>query len=301
MPIRVGGVVADALQQVVDGLRPVEQLHMQRLARALPIRVAGCDQDLPAAGPREVAAQVLCPVGIVEDQQPAVVAVQPASDRVDGGALFRLLPFRQAQGAGQRGVVGGEHGRFLAAQPPDQVEVLRMAVGVLHRRLGLANAAAAGDGLHQARGAAGQQGGAQPGEQVLATDEGGIAWEGDVPDARQPARIAWRLALRRRLWRRLGQVEPRGGDAGQQPLAGRVCVAAGEVDGLQLRRQWLCGAVIDPDRQEPGLMPVVARQRFQLGCREPGAAGALGEHRKGQVGILHCSAQPVEHVGSGLA
>ena len=53
----------------------------------------------------------------------------------------------EAERAGEGGVVGGERGRGLGAQPPDQLVVGEVAVGVGARGLGLADAAEAGDRL----------------------------------------------------------------------------------------------------------------------------------------------------------
>ena len=85
-------------------------------------------------------AQVFGFLSVVEYEQPSGVAPQPIADGPDGDCLVLSVFFGQVQLVGEKGVVGGEGGGLLGADPPDKVVVGGVAVGVFGGKLGLADA-----------------------------------------------------------------------------------------------------------------------------------------------------------------
>jgi len=78
-------------------------------------------------------------LGVVEDQQPAVAPAQLVKQRLEGLSLLGRVG--QAKPPGEGDQLPGNGERLLGRDPPDQVVVGLVAVGVLDGELGLADPA----------------------------------------------------------------------------------------------------------------------------------------------------------------
>jgi hypothetical protein len=189
-----------------DGLfaRPGRQREQSRDAR--PDRIAGSDDDVPAAALRKVGLQQFPIAHVVEDEQPPVAPLELAPDRVDDerplvlrclGRLAVAGVLRKVELRREVGVVPEQRGRLLGPDPPDDVIVGAMALGVLERELRLAHAAEPADRLRHDGAAVPAQGGLEPREQVVPAPEVEVAVERDVPRWRERAREARRVNFRK--------------------------------------------------------------------------------------------------------
>ena len=100
---------------------------------------------MPRKPAREVGRDVLAPLGVVEDQQPARVGPQPAKDGGGPDVLIGLVGLKEIQLAGEVGEGRGEHRRVLGGEPEDGVVVFGVAVGELDGQQRLADTAQAVD------------------------------------------------------------------------------------------------------------------------------------------------------------
>ena len=187
----VGGAVVRfpaALAQEPDRLLPRPPIERQRLGDAAPRRIARGDEDVPGRRPRERFANHLGVLGIVVDEKPAAVPLQPPPHRRDDDGLLARILLGQVEGAGERDAIAGEQGRIFRPQPPAHVVVVLEAVGVFARQLRLADAAEPVDSrrLRQRGGRAGGQVAVQPLDQLLPPGEVRVAMR-QVPDRRQGA------------------------------------------------------------------------------------------------------------------
>jgi hypothetical protein len=133
---------------------------------------------------RDVGLDNFSTLGVVEDQQPAQVGLQPAEDGGGPGALVGIGGLGQAQLAGEVGEGRRQGGRVLGGEPEDGVVVVGMAVGELdgHQRLADPTQTVDGGRLRQRRAAGGGQCLLQRGEFAGPADEVGIAATRDHPD-----------------------------------------------------------------------------------------------------------------------
>ncbi len=113
---------------------------------------------------------------------------QPAPHGLDDEALVWLVFFAQVEGGGQGGIVGGQCGRFFGADPPDEVVVGGVAVGVFDGQLGLAHAAQAVDGLGEDGRLAGGEDRADLGQEAFPPSPVGVAVGEEVRDQGQARR-----------------------------------------------------------------------------------------------------------------
>jgi hypothetical protein len=157
-------------------------------------------------------------VGVVEDQQVARLAAQPADDGRGHLVAVAFVFLRQAQHLSQLAVAGGEVGLGVGADPEDGAVLIAMTVSVLNSGLRLPDAPQPGDRLRQRRGRASSQRGFELFEDLLAAREVDIPREGHVPP-RPPRR---RPVGRRGGYRGPGD-DPRrcfGGRSGVVPRGG---------------------------------------------------------------------------------
>jgi hypothetical protein len=98
--------------------------------------MAGGDEYSPGGwGPPRT--QISRRFGVVEDQQPAVALTQFVPQELDSFGLLGGLG--DVQPASQGDELSGDCGRFLGGDPPDQVIVAGVFVGVFEGELGLAD------------------------------------------------------------------------------------------------------------------------------------------------------------------
>ena len=294
----VGGpivAVRSPLLQEGDRLRPLPSVQRHRSGDAAPGRVARGDEDVAAGHPWQGLAHDLRILGIVVDEQPSAVRLQPPQHCGDDEGLLGRIRLVQPQGAGERHAIGGEQGRLFRPQPPAHVVVVLEAVGVFRGQGRLADAAEPVDrgGLRQRRRRSRDEAAAKPLDQLLPAGEVGVAAR-HVPDRRQGAGKA----------RFLGDLAPglRRGEAGErrlagglgpvslysseQPIAGGVPVVQAEevdVDDLRQEPPWL--AVAHPHRQQqPERAGGIFRERrrpFRGG--EPGGEEVRGKDGDGPL------------------
>ena len=81
--------------------------------------------------------------GVVEQQQPVMVLLQPGPHRRHRRLLWRIVGQLEVGGqggsAGEGAVIAQQGRRRLGPHPPDQVVVGPLPVGILHSKLGLTN------------------------------------------------------------------------------------------------------------------------------------------------------------------
>jgi hypothetical protein len=126
--------------------------------------------------------------GVVEQQQPAVVAFKPGPHRRHRCLLWRVLGQLEvgSQGglAGQGGVIAQQGRRLLGPHPPDQVVVGLLPIGVFGGKLSLAYPAKTGQRYSPNRKVGCGQPGVYLGQQQLPAGEEGVGVMGDVPGGR---------------------------------------------------------------------------------------------------------------------
>ena len=160
-------------------------------------------------------------IGVVQDQQPSAVLLQPAFHRVDDAPLVLVLFVRQLKGLRQPGELGDQQLRGIGLHPQHRFVLAGIAIGILDGDLRLANAAQSTDGpaLAQRHRFVGGQAAMQAHEQLLPAREVGVAQERHVPAARSPAlrRFAKECGqLLQRIQLRLGPVMLPAIDAGNR-------------------------------------------------------------------------------------
>ncbi len=94
---------------------------------------------MPARQARPVLRERRGALGVVEDEQPAPVAVEPVAHGAHAVASLGSPGRIEAEGRCEAGVVGGERLRILRAQPADDVIVRSVPVGELEGGLRLAD------------------------------------------------------------------------------------------------------------------------------------------------------------------
>jgi hypothetical protein len=215
-----GGVLvgaAGAGQQERGRLGRAEHPQVGQAGMTIPGRVPGGDQDLAVHHPGQQvhhpgqrggqAARGVWRLGVVEYQQPAVVALQPAA-HPGGGALLVGLGCRvEVERSCQVGIVAYQGRGLLCADPPHHLEADAMPPGVLHRQRGLADPTPTLQHLGDRDRTTAFEPAGKPGEDLVAAGEARVAREGDVPNRRQRGRESGPVHRRRR-WR---SGEPRSG------------------------------------------------------------------------------------------
>ena len=136
--LALGGSARRLPRAAGHGLGLGQHVELERRGRALPILPARGDQDVAAAGPRQVGversrARRRCRTPAASGRR-APACRGPRRSAPPGRA-----PRVEAERRRKAGVVGGERGRLLGAQPADQVVVTEMRVGVGEGELGLAD------------------------------------------------------------------------------------------------------------------------------------------------------------------
>ena len=185
--VLLGGVerplAARALPEELQRLVGRQDRQPDRLADAQDVEVVRPrgEQDVAPGVGGQVGLDQGGVVGVVEDQQVARLAAEPAADGRGHLVAVAFVLLGQAQHLGQLAVAGGEAGLGVGADPEDGAVLVAVAVGILDGRLGLADAPQPGDRLRQRRGRAGGQGGFELREDRLAAREVGIPRVGDVP------------------------------------------------------------------------------------------------------------------------
>ena len=118
----------------------------------------------------------------------------------------------QSEPVGQRDQLGWDQCRLFGVDPPDDVVLRGVSVGVFDGQLGLADPAHAVKGQHRQRPGAAAQPSVQVVEQVGSTGEPGVARR-DVPHPRNPLAPSFRRVAGRHGARRPpcggGRVQPR--------------------------------------------------------------------------------------------
>ena len=79
-------------------------------------------------------------IGVVENQQPAFFSPQPYPHRLHGFILVFGILQRQVEGLGDTDIATGQLQLRIGPHPKHIAIVVAIAVGILHRRLGFANA-----------------------------------------------------------------------------------------------------------------------------------------------------------------
>ncbi len=242
-------------------------------------------------------------VGVVEQQQPAVVAFQPGPHRHDRRLLRCILRQLEVGGeggvTGQGGVVAEQGRRLLAPHPPDQVVVRPLPVGMLDGKLGLADPAKARQRHPPNRKLRCGQPGMHLGQQQLAAGEVGVGMVGYVPGRRQLRREARRLRCADSLavgageLRLLSRLAASASGRGQQRRLGALGVPVDQVyvdPGLEQPRRL---HLPDPDRQQQaplaaGVLGVEGTPlRFPMGRRKVGGRHHRHDPLGGGGGVLH--------------
>src|SRR5450755_1295140 len=125
-------------------------------------------------------------VGIVQDEEPAGVTLEPVLYRGDDMGALLLALFRQVEQCGD-----GEIGRVevltsIGLCPQDGLIVSSIPIGIFQGQLCFANASQATDGLWlgECGGLACVESARQLGEQLLTTCKEWVLWVRDIPDRR---------------------------------------------------------------------------------------------------------------------
>ena len=176
----IGGRPAGAVEEEGDRLRGGQHRHVLGVRHAQAGEVVGArgDQDVPAGGGRQVAVQQRRVVGVVEDEEVAVGASQPALHGV--ADLLRGLA-GQAEAAGGLGVGAVQGDLGIGRRPEQDVVVAGVSVAVLDGGLGLPDAAEAADGagLGKAGDGAAREAVVQAFQEGVAAGEEGVAPVGE--------------------------------------------------------------------------------------------------------------------------
>lgn len=115
---------------------------------------------MATAGPGQQRAHRSGVIHVIHDEQAPVMTFQPIPRRgqpvLDAGLDRQLRRVGQARVSHQSRQVSPGHRERLGADPPDHVVPVPLGVGVLHRKLSLADSADAGDRHHASGTRAGQ-------------------------------------------------------------------------------------------------------------------------------------------------
>ena len=163
----LGDLLAGLLVQVghpgpqhPDRVRQVDHVQVQHLPHRGEPAPAGRDDHMPGDTGRQRPGRqprpdVLGPVGVIEDQQPSRHVAQPVvHQRLQRlGVSGRV----QAQPGGQGGELIRDRGGLLGGDPPHQVIVAGVGVGVFGGQLGLADPAHPVHRMHRHRRPGGQR------------------------------------------------------------------------------------------------------------------------------------------------
>ncbi len=153
-----------------DGLRAGEPVDLDLRRDAAPPLRPRRDEDVAAPLGREVGPDSVAVLGVVEDEEPAVVGAPPVAEGGERRVGSRVGS-RDAEGDGEGGQVVAEDGGIFGADEPADVVIVAVAAGELKGNLGLADAAESGEG-REGDAVASRQRGADVGEAVLAAGEG---------------------------------------------------------------------------------------------------------------------------------
>jgi hypothetical protein len=135
----------------------------------MPAGIAKGNHHVPATG-GQVLGQCRRPLGVIKDQKPPVPFPQRPHQAAHRRA-YRIGDGRQTKRMGQLGEPIGHQRRLLRWNPPHQVVLGPIAVGVLNGQRGLADPAHPVQSLHHSRRTLVLQGGMQRGEQLFPPGE----------------------------------------------------------------------------------------------------------------------------------
>ena len=142
---------AGAVGKEVSGLRGGKNGERQGFAESAPMGVAGGDYDV--AGTREPGGERRRVHGVIEDQQPAGFAAQPA-DRGRGGVDILCVGIGDLGRAGEMGEIRNERGFLLGGDPPDGVVAGGVGMGVFTSQRRFADTTQTGQRLRKGGGVA---------------------------------------------------------------------------------------------------------------------------------------------------
>jgi hypothetical protein len=178
---RVAVLLVRLIEQKSNRAVAVEHRHVER-QRERPVRVARGDQHPADAGSWQEVSQVVGLGRVVEHQQPALPPGQRLTDGLRERGEVALARLSDAERFGQGGIIFKQARRLLGAQPPDEIEIAGVAVGVFERKLGLTDAAHAPHGGE--RHAAVRKIAVQLIEQLVPPGKVRVAQKRHVPDGR---------------------------------------------------------------------------------------------------------------------
>ena len=145
---------------------------------------AGGEQGMPLCPFWEIVPDHRQIVGIVEDEQPAGVRLKPLFQGMDHHLLLPGISLGEIEQPCQSHEVRAQGFGGVGLDPQDERIAVTVAIGILHRRLRLANATQAADGwrLGESRRLSSMQEGVYLGEDRLTTGKEGVATERNIPD-----------------------------------------------------------------------------------------------------------------------
>src|SRR6266487_5981019 len=181
----IRGQQSGTAQQQQRSLLDGKRLHFQPRRQSSHIPGARGQQDMAAWNRREKRRQQVQLVGVVQDEQPCAVFLQPCLDCRNGDLLIARLLFGQVEQGGDDAVGGDQVFAGLGACPQNGLVVLVVAIGVLDGDLRLADAAQSADGLGRLReggGLTALQLSVQALKELITSQKEGVARIGNIPD-----------------------------------------------------------------------------------------------------------------------
>ena len=102
---------------------------------------------LPFASRRDKDTDRLKVIGVVQDQQPAFLDIEPAQDSFDDQALLVFVTLRQIEEGRDKQIVGTEKFSRVSSNPKHSLIVLAVTIGIFDSGLRFADASQAANSL----------------------------------------------------------------------------------------------------------------------------------------------------------